>query len=200
MNKGLAQQKEHLRHLMRKELASFPGIQKKNPALEKNLLSFLNQMKILPPALMAGYWPFPSEFDFRPFLYLLDQAGFLCALPVIQPHQRCLSFASWTPHTLLGPGEQGTWIPHHPLIVQPDVMFVPLLAFDATGNRLGRGGGYFDATLRAYRTQGKKRVLAVGVGFEWQERQSLPVGPEDEKIDAVLTEKELRLFGEKSFP
>jgi len=72
--------------------------------------------------------------------------------------------------------------------VHPDVLLVPLLAFDRNGNRLGYGAGYYDMTIAALRA--KKRVVAVGIAFAAQEVDEVPTTPRDARLDLVLTERE----------
>lgn len=180
---------------MVKRLKSFPIGPQNTSALEKAISLFFEKENIFPPTQIAGYWPLSSEFDFRPLLYFLDRAGFSCSLPVVQPNTSVLQFVSWTPQTSLTLGKKRIQIPENQQqTCSPEVIFMPLLAFDTKGNRLGRGGGYFDATLRNYRTKKGIRLFALGVGFEAQECEAVPVSLEDEKIDGVLTEKGVRLF------
>ena len=73
--------------------------------------------------------------------------------------------------------------------VAPDILLVPLLAFDRTGGRIGYGGGYYDRTIAALRA--KKRVIAVGIAFAAQEVAQVPVGAGDARLDLVLTEREV---------
>jgi len=72
--------------------------------------------------------------------------------------------------------------------VDPDVLLVPLLAFDRNGNRLGYGAGYYDMTIAALRA--KQPVVTVGIAFAAQEVDEVPTTPRDVRLDLVLTERE----------
>ena len=78
-------------------------------------------------------------------------------------------------------------------IVRPQIVLVPLLAFDAEGGRLGQGGGYYDRTLAALRSDGP--VTAIGVGYALQERAQLPMMATDQRLDWILTEDAMRQVG-----
>jgi 5-formyltetrahydrofolate cyclo-ligase len=76
--------------------------------------------------------------------------------------------------------------------VAPDIVIVPLAAFDRTGQRIGYGAGYYDMTLAALRA--KKKVVAIGVAFAVQEISQGPATERDERLDFVLMEKEIIAF------
>ena len=77
-------------------------------------------------------------------------------------------------------------------IVEPDVLLVPVVAFDGQGHRLGRGGGYYDSTLAALRAE--RTVLAIGLAFDIQETLEVPVEPNDQPLDMVITERRTLSF------
>ena len=133
---------------------------------------------------IAGYWPVRGEIDPRPLLLALRRP---IALPVTGPRSTALEFRLWRPGDALVPGPFGLSEPTGPL-VEPDVLLVPLLAFDASGNRLGYGGGYYDRTIAA------TGALAIGAAHAAQEAAAVPVGPDDRPLDGVLTEAGLRCF------
>lgn len=140
-------------------------------------------------AAVSGYWPFGEELDPRPLLYRLAGAGHACGLPVVVGRGSALVFRAWSPGTVLHEGAFGILIPPDdaPEVV-PDLLLVPLLAFDRKGFRLGYGGGYFDRTLKALR--GRGRIVAVGLAFAEQEVGAVPHGPRDQPLDWVITERE----------
>jgi 5-formyltetrahydrofolate cyclo-ligase len=74
-------------------------------------------------------------------------------------------------------------------VVQPDLVIAPLLAFQLDGTRLGQGGGYYDRALEALRAQ-KPDVFVLGLGYSGQRTENLPREPHDQRLDAILTEKE----------
>ncbi|MGF1461971.1 MAG: 5-formyltetrahydrofolate cyclo-ligase [Maricaulaceae bacterium] len=121
----------------------------------------------VPGRVVAGYWPLGSEIDPRPLMAALADRGARLALPVVAAAQAPLVFRDWSPGTALEPGPNGT---HHPppsaAQVRPDWVLVPLLGFDSRGVRLGYGGGYYDRTLAALRSEGA--VTAVGLAYAGQ--------------------------------
>jgi 5-formyltetrahydrofolate cyclo-ligase len=136
--------------------------------------------------IVAGYWPIGSEIDPRPLLHRLAETQ-LCALPVIAADQS-LEFHLWRPGFELAVGRYG--IPTPPMDLQPlrpDIVLVPLLAFDGRGNRLGYGGGHYDRTLARLRSTGA--VLAAGLAFGDQQFPLLPVKDWDQRLDLVVTER-----------
>lgn len=135
--------------------------------------------------VVSGYMPIRTEIDPRPVMAEMAQSGPV-ALPVIAARASPLRFARWTPDTPMVRGPFGAKVPEVPEWITPDVLIVPLLAFDARLNRLGYGGGYYDRTLAALRAV--RPTLAVGFAFEAQFAEVLPLEPTDEPLDAIVTE------------
>ena len=140
-----------------------------------------------PPAgaAVAGFWPIRDEIDIRPLLHALAARGHPIGLPVTPRRGLPLSFRRWTPGAHLLPGRFGTVIADGPDMV-PDVLLVPLLAFDRAGRRLGYGGGYYDRTLA-----GLPGAQAIGCAYALQEIATVPTGPHDIRLPAVATERGL---------
>lgn len=113
------------------------------------------------------------------------QRGPVC-VPVIDGPGLPLRFARWTPDVALVKGPFGAAIPAEPDFVDPDVLIVPLLAFDRAGNRLGYGGGYYDRTLAALRATAPR--TAIGFAFAAQEAASLPLESTDQPLNLIVTE------------
>jgi 5-formyltetrahydrofolate cyclo-ligase len=138
--------------------------------------------------LVAGYWPIGTELDVRHTLSHLDLIGFGCALPVVVAKGEPLTFRTWTPQTPLERSGLGILAPAATIPeVDPDVLLVPLLAFDRAGYRLGYGAGFYDRTLERLRRS--KRVTAVGIGFAGQEVDSVPRDQYDQPLDWLVTER-----------
>ena len=140
---------------------------------------------------LAGYMPMRTEID--PLPAMAAHPGSV-AVPVIMARATPLRFRLWGPGVAMAAGEFGALIPAEGPWVVPHVVIVPLLAFDARGYRLGYGGGYYDRTLAGLRAQGP--VVAVGFAFAAQQVDAVPVDGYDQRLDAVVTEAGLRLFGE----
>ncbi|MFC0280137.1 5-formyltetrahydrofolate cyclo-ligase [Falsigemmobacter intermedius] len=133
--------------------------------------------------VLAGYLAMRSEAD--PALAMAAHSGD-CCLPVVARKAAPLIFRAWKPGEALVPGAFGTHEPPQsaPELV-PQVLIVPMLAFDARGYRLGYGGGFYDRTLEALRARGK--VTAIGFAFDAQEADLVPVEPTDQPLDLIVT-------------
>lgn len=158
---------------------------RENPQAGEELARhFFDSFRFPSSFIIGGYWPVGSELDLKP---LLDQAitqGFQCALPCITPQG--LLFRLWKPPMLLEKGPfQICEPPATSALVFPDVLLVPLLAFDQRGHRLGYGQGYFDQFLDRHPT------LTIGIGFAGQAVEALPEQPHDRTLDYILTERGL---------
>jgi|SRR5450631_351841 5-formyltetrahydrofolate cyclo-ligase len=138
-------------------------------------------------AVIAGYSPIRSEIDPTPLMRKLAAQGAELALPVIAARDSPLTFRRWTPGDRLLRGPLGILEPSPDAAeIMPDLVLVPLAAFDRSGHRIGYGAGYYDRTLAVLREL--KPVMAIGVGFAVQEIDILPVLPHDVALDYVLTE------------
>ncbi|MEM1301177.1 MAG: 5-formyltetrahydrofolate cyclo-ligase, partial [Pseudomonadota bacterium] len=104
----------------------------------------------------------------------------------IQGAGQPLKFALWDPDMPLVPGPFKAMIPEHPRWMTPEIVIVPLVAFDQNGGRLGYGGGFYDRTLEGLCAHGA--CLAVGFAFAAQEAEDLPEEPTDQPLDMIITE------------
>jgi len=138
---------------------------------------------------VSAFHPMPGEPDTLPLLQALAGAGFVTSLPVTLAFGQPLTFRSWRPGEPLSPGFKGILEPpvEAPEIA-PDLLFVPLAAFDRRGGRVGYGAGLYDRTLAGLRS--RKAIRAVGVAFSASEVESVPSGPFDEPLDLIVTESE----------
>lgn len=149
---------------------------------------------LLPPARLsglvvaAGYRPRGGEIDPRPLMARLAGAGALLALPVALEREAPLAFRAYVPGDRLQPDACNIAAPiAEAPQVRPDLVIVPLLAFDRAGSRMGQGGGHYDRTLQALRAEGP--VFALGLAYAGQEAAAIPAEPHDQRLDAILTEK-----------
>jgi 5-formyltetrahydrofolate cyclo-ligase len=139
---------------------------------------------------VSGFMPMRSEINPLPLMRKLAEAGAQLALPVTGPRGQALVMRAWTWGEPLAAGVWGIREPPPDAqALEPDILLVPLLAFDRGGARLGYGGGYYDLTLARLRSH--KPVIAVGVGFAIQEVDRVPTTPRDALLDLVLTEREV---------
>ena len=139
--------------------------------------------------VLAGYMPMRTEID--PLPAMAAHQGPV-GVPVILAKASPLRFREWSPGCQLIEGAFKAMIPTEGAWLEPQVMIVPLLAFDARGYRLGYGGGFYDRTLAGLRARGP--VLAVGFAFAAQEVDEVPTDEFDQRLDAVVTEKGVTVF------
>jgi 5-formyltetrahydrofolate cyclo-ligase len=155
-----------------------------DPALGADLVAHV--LAECPPpagAIVAGFWPLRGEIDIRPLLTGLHARGNTVVLPVTPPRGAPLIFRVWRPGDRLIAEKFGT-VRTDGDVRRPDWLFVPLLAFDRRGGRLGYGGGYYDRTLA-----GLPGAVAMGCAFAAQEVPHVPMGPHDVTLKAVATEQ-----------
>lgn len=147
-------------------------------------LDFLNLSE---PVNVSGYCAFGSEADCMPLFERLGGEGHATCLPVIETRFAPLVFRRWAPGEPLEQGRHGILVPPAAAaVVEPDVLLVPLLAFDRSGVRLGYGGGYYDRTIEGLRK--RRMAIAVGLAYGAQEMDGLPAEPFDQRLDWVLSE------------
>ncbi|MEX1147948.1 MAG: 5-formyltetrahydrofolate cyclo-ligase [Sphingomonadales bacterium] len=145
--------------------------------------------------VVALYCPVRDELNTAPLIEMLDLRHVVLALPVVDARGAPLVFRRWKPGQPLEDGAFGIKVPPaHADIVRPDVLAVPLLAFDDGGHRLGYGGGFYDRTLRALRGDGGPCPLAVGLAFAEQRVPRLPTHAGDQVLDMVVTDKAIHRF------
>ncbi len=149
-------------------------------------------------AVISGTIAIGTEIDTMPLLVALHAQRHPLCLPVADyEHDTPLKFYAYKPGDTLREGLMGTRVPNHDQpAMTPRVLLCPLLAFDREGGRLGYGGGYYDATLGELRRRGP--VLTIGICFAAQEITqfsqqftAVPMSPKDQRLDAILTEKEV---------
>jgi 5-formyltetrahydrofolate cyclo-ligase len=143
---------------------------------------------IAPGAAVSGFWPLPGEIDIRPLLDALRVRGYTVLLPETLKRGSPLIFRHWTPETAMIRERFGTLRPDGP-VGTPDVLLVPLLAFDRRGHRLGYGGGFYDRTLA-----GLPGRLTIGCAFAAQELDAVPTDEYDAPLSAIATESGLIRF------
>jgi len=143
-----------------------------------------------PGAVVSGFMAMKSEINPLPLMRKLVQAGARLALPAIKGRGHPLIMRAYAFGDELARGQWGIREPTPATEeVAPDIVLVPLAAFDRNGHRIGYGAGYYDMTIHALRAG--KQVVAVGLAFAVQEISHVPATPRDERLDFVLTEREV---------
>jgi 5-formyltetrahydrofolate cyclo-ligase len=149
------------------------------------------------PRCLAGYAPIRSEIDPSAVLKAVHAAGGLLALPAVTGPTGIV-FRRWEPGEPLIAGRFGTRAPALSApIVEPDLILVPLVAFDRSGARLGYGRGFYDRAIAALHARGRRPPL-VGLAFSVQEVPRIPREPHDVRLDLIVTETETLDFTAKS--
>jgi 5-formyltetrahydrofolate cyclo-ligase len=138
--------------------------------------------------VVSGFSPLKSEINPLPLMRKLAAAGARLALPVVVGRGQPLIMRAYAFGDAL---DAGVWGIREPKAdapeVEPDVLIVPLAAFDRRGHRIGYGAGYYDLTINRLRS--RKAVTAIGIGYAAQEVPEVPTTPRDARLDLVLTEK-----------
>jgi 5-formyltetrahydrofolate cyclo-ligase len=149
--------------------------------------------EIKPGTVAAGYAPIRSEIDPVPLMRKLAVQGVRLALPAIMAGDQPLKFRAWSPGDGLQRGRLGILEPSPGAKeVIPDILLVPLAAFDRSGHRIGYGAGHYDRTLGHLRKL--KAITAIGVAFAVQEVEAVPALLHDAALDYVLTETQMLDF------
>lgn len=138
---------------------------------------------------LSGYMPMRTEID--PLPAMAAHRGPV-GVPVIMARATPLRFREWTPGCRMVAGEFGALIPEDGPWIEPQVVIVPLLAFDARGYRLGYGGGFYDRTLEGLRA--RRPTIAIGFAFAAQEVDLVPIDATDQPLDMIVTETGVRRF------
>ena len=141
-------------------------------------------------SVIAGYSPIRSEIDPIPLMQRLGAQGAQLALPVVPARGQSLGFRVWSAGDRLMAGPLGILEPSPAAAeIVPDIVLVPLAAFDRAGHRIGYGAGHYDRTLAKLRAS--RKVIAVGLCFAVQEIAAVPASSHDAALDYVLTEANL---------
>jgi 5-formyltetrahydrofolate cyclo-ligase len=175
-------------HAQRQQAAKAAGGEAAAAATEH----FFEGVPLAPDDVVSAYWPIRDELDCRPILARLMDRGQRVCLPVVIGDEQPLQLRLWEQDAPLYPSGFGTLAPLETApVVEPAVIIVPLLAFDAFGTRLGYGKGHYDRTIAVI--GGRPRV--IGFAYAGQEMERLPRALHDVPLDAVVTEQGVVHFG-----
>tara|TARA_Y100001970_G_scaffold267926_2_gene358519 strand:+ start:3781 stop:4323 length:543 start_codon:yes stop_codon:yes gene_type:complete len=154
-----------------------------NFSLLKNILKKPNLLK---KRKIGAYFPINYEIDCFEILKKLEQSGYKISLPVIKKKNE-MDFFEWSFKHPTYVGEIGVPEPYQKKKVYPDIILVPVVAFDMHNNRLGYGGGYYDRYIEKIKKI--KKILTIGLAFSFQKVKKIPINSYDMKLDFILTEK-----------
>jgi len=158
--------------------------------LQINFSKFISFLKIniLNFKSIGGYYPSNYEIDDLDILDLLEKKKFKVSLPIIKKNNQ-MNFYSWSRNDLLKINKFGIPEPVQTKIIYPDILLVPLVAYDSSLNRIGYGGGYYDRYIK--KIEKIKKVTKIGLAFSFQKISSIPINQYDKKLDFIVTEKEI---------
>ena len=153
-----------------------------------------SRIEFEPGTVVSGFSPIRSEADIRPLMFAMREKGARLCLPVVKDRETIIfrdlvrgAELVDTGFGTAGPGPEAE-------VLDPQLLLVPLSAFDATGNRIGYGAGHYDRAIARLRDKGMTPRL-IGIAFACQEVEAVPAEPHDVPLDAILTEDGLRHLG-----
>ena len=136
--------------------------------------------------IIGGYYPYNYEIDILQILEKFEQKKFIITLPKIKRNSR-MNFYQWSTNDPLTINKFGIPEPISKIVKYPDVLLVPLVAFDKNFNRIGYGGGFYDRYINKIRKQ--KKVLTIGFAYSFQKVKNIPTNNYDIKLDFIITNK-----------
>ena len=137
---------------------------------------------------IGGYYPSNYEIDDLEILDLLEKKDFNISLPRITKNNQ-MNFYKWSNNDLLKINKFGIPEPLSSRIFYPDVLLIPLVAYDSNLNRLGYGGGFYDRYIQ--KIEKIKKIIKIGLAFSFQKTSSIPINRYDKRLDFIITEKEI---------
>ena len=172
--------------LRKKILKIREKINKKNIQINFNQIIRIIKKEKVNKKTIGGYYPVNFEVDDLELLRKFEKNKFNISLPVIKKHFQ-MAFYNWSFSDLLKITQYGIPEPETKSIVYPDILLIPLVAFDKNLNRLGYGGGYYDRLIK--RISKRKKIIKIGLALSVQEVDKVPINIYDQKLDYIVTNK-----------
>ena len=157
-----------------------------NNKISINLSKFLRLLQ--KNKIIGGYYPYNYEIDTLEILKLLEKKKYKISLPKINK-KNVMNFYAWSFTNPLSVNKFGIPEPISKKKIYPDILMIPLVAFDVNLNRLGYGGGYYDRYLS--KISKKKKIIKIGIAYSFQKIQKIPINNYDIKLDCIITEKKI---------
>ena len=156
--------------------------------IKENISKIINTLKIYnyEKKIVGGYYPVNFEMDDLHILNELEKKKIKLSLPVIKTNND-MDFYIWNSDDILHVNKFGIPEPSKLKKVYPDIIFIPLVAFDKNLYRIGYGGGYYDRYIN--KIQKKKKVFKIGIAHSSQKINKVPLNKYDRKLDIIITEK-----------
>ena len=174
--------------LRRKILKVREKFNTKNIQIDFNQIIKILKKEKVSNKTIGGYYPVNFEIDDLTLLKKFKKNKFIISLPVIKKNFQ-MDFYPWSFSEPLKINRYGIPEPETKNIVYPDVLLIPLLAFDKNLNRLGYGGGYYDRLIE--KLSKKKNIIKIGLAFSNQEINKVPINAYDQKLDYIVTNKNI---------
>ncbi len=149
------------------------------------ILKILKKENITSKKVIGGYYPVNFEIDDLDLLNKFENKDYIISLPVIKRNFN-MDYYKWSFSDPLKINKYGIPEPEKKNIIYPNILFVPLVAFDKNLNRLGYGGGYYDRLIKKF---SKKKIIKIGLAFSDQEIDKVPINTYDQKLDYIVTNK-----------
>ena len=172
--------------LRKKILKTREKINKKDIYINFNQIIKILKKEKINKKTVGGYYPVNFEVDDLPLLKKFEKNRFNISLPVINKNFQ-MDFYKWSFSDPLKVNRYGIPEPVIKNIVNPDILLIPLVAFDKNLNRLGYGGGYYDRLIQ--KLSNKKKILKIGLAFSVQKINKVPINTYDQKLDYIVTNK-----------
>ena len=158
----------------------------KNLEINVNLISKILKMKKMKGKILGGYFPYNYEVDGIKVLEKFEKKKYLITLPKIKKNSK-MDFFRWSSKDPLKINKFGIPEPFSKKIEYPDIIIVPLLAYDKHLNRIGYGGGYYDRYIA--KISKMKKIISIGLAHSFQKVKKIPINKHDVKLDFIVTEK-----------
>ena len=159
---------------------------KKNIRIDFNKIIKILKKEKMTKKIIGGYYPVNFEVDDLGLLKKFEKNRFNISLPVIKKNFQ-MNFYRWSFSELLKVNKYGIPEPETKNIVYPDILLIPLVAFDKDLNRLGYGGGYYDRLIA--KSSKKKKIMKIGLALSFQKINKVPINLHDQKLDYIVTNK-----------
>ena len=159
---------------------------KNNIQIDFNQIIKILKKEKITKKIIGGYYPVNFEVDDLELLKIFEKKNFNISLPVIKKNSQ-MDFYAWSFSDPLKINKYGIPEPETKNIVYPDVLLIPLVAFDKNLNRLGYGGGYYDRLIE--KLSKRKKIMKIGLALSVQEIEKVPTNKYDQKLDFIITEK-----------
>ena len=159
---------------------------KKNIIINFSKIKNLLKKEKIKNKVIGGYFPVNFEVDDLEILKTFEKNNFKISLPVIKKKFQ-MDFYRWTFSDLLKINKYGIPEPEEKILLSPDILLIPLVAFDKNLNRLGYGGGYYDRLIKSLSL--KKKIIKIGLALQFQEINKVPINKYDQKLDYIITNR-----------